>query len=157
MVLYSIGLYFHSQTYPQLGVITALAQPLHSFWTPTDLGGSSFSAIFFVFSHCSWGSQGKNTDVLCHSLLQWTMFCQTLPIRNMSFMPFSCCMWPEVIPGALVVPLGCVNLHQSLGVDPRAAWGFGRGPGGVFGADQCWRMLRSRGFLACLLLLAVLN
>ena len=24
------------------------------------------------FSYCSWGSQGKNTEVVCHSLLQWT-------------------------------------------------------------------------------------
>ena len=28
-------------------------------------------------SYCSWGSQGKNTEVACHSLLQWTTFCQT--------------------------------------------------------------------------------
>ena len=27
--------------------------------------------------YCSWGSQGKNTEVVCHSLLQWTTFCQT--------------------------------------------------------------------------------
>ena len=25
-----------------------------------------------AFSYCSWGSQGKNTKVVCHSLLQWT-------------------------------------------------------------------------------------
>ena len=25
-----------------------------------------------MFSHCSWGSQGKNTEVVYHSLLQWT-------------------------------------------------------------------------------------
>ena len=24
------------------------------------------------FSYCSWGSQGKNTEVACHSLLQWS-------------------------------------------------------------------------------------
>ena len=29
----------------------------------------------FAFSYCSWGSQGKNTEVVCHSLLQWTTFC----------------------------------------------------------------------------------
>ena len=33
----------------------------------------------FSFSYCSWGSQGKNTEVVCHSLLQWTTFCQTSP------------------------------------------------------------------------------
>ena len=26
------------------------------------------------FSYCSWGSQGKNTEVVCHSLLQGTHF-----------------------------------------------------------------------------------
>ena len=30
-------------------------------------------------SYCSWCSQGKNTEVVCHSLLQWTTFCQTSP------------------------------------------------------------------------------
>ena len=33
----------------------------------------------FAFSYCSWGSQGKNTEVVCHSLLQGTIFCQTSP------------------------------------------------------------------------------
>ena len=42
------------------------------------LGSSSFS-VFFAFSYCSWGSQGKNTELVCHSLLQWTTFCQNSP------------------------------------------------------------------------------
>ena len=29
--------------------------------------------------YCSCGSQGKNTEGVCHSLLQWTTFCQTSP------------------------------------------------------------------------------
>ena len=33
----------------------------------------------FAFSYCSWGFQGKNTEVACHSLLQWTTFCQASP------------------------------------------------------------------------------
>ena len=32
-----------------------------------------------AFSYCSWGSQGKNTEVACHPLLQWTTFYQTSP------------------------------------------------------------------------------
>ena len=32
------------------------------------LGGSSFS-VLFAFSYCSWGPQGKNTEVFCHFLL----------------------------------------------------------------------------------------
>ena len=51
---------------------------LHSspvaYWTPPDLGGSSFIVISFCLSYYSWGSQGKNVEVACHSFLQWTMF-----------------------------------------------------------------------------------
>ena len=32
-----------------------------------------------LISCCSWGSQGKNTEVVCHFLLQWTTFCQISP------------------------------------------------------------------------------
>ena len=32
----------------------------------------------FVFSYCSWGSQGKTTEVACHSLLQFTDYAKTL-------------------------------------------------------------------------------
>ena len=28
---------------------------------------------------CSGGSQGRNTEVVCYSLLQWTTFCQNFP------------------------------------------------------------------------------
>ena len=35
--------------------------------------GSDLSVSYhFAFSYCSWGSQGKNSEVVCHSLLQWT-------------------------------------------------------------------------------------
>ena len=37
-----------------------------------------FQCPFCLFIR-SWGSQGKNTEVVCHSLLQWTTFCQTSP------------------------------------------------------------------------------
>ena len=36
-------------------------------------------SYLFAFSYCSWSSQGKNTEVVCHSLLQWATFCQTSP------------------------------------------------------------------------------
>ena len=51
-----------------------------AYWTPTDLGSSSSVSYVFAFSHCcSWSSQGKNTEVVCHSLLQWATFCQNSP------------------------------------------------------------------------------
>ena len=39
IALYSIGLFFHHQAHPQLGVVFALAPSLHSFWSyfSTDL------------------------------------------------------------------------------------------------------------------------
>ena len=64
-----------------------------AYWAPNDLGSSSFrNSLFkvqrnFVFSYCSWGSQGKNTEVVFHSLVQWTTFCQTSP------------PWPPILGG----------------------------------------------------------
>ena len=59
-----------------------------AYWAPTDLGSSSSVSCLFAFSYCSWGSQGKNTEVVCHSLLQWTTFCQNSP-------PWPVCLgWP---------------------------------------------------------------
>ena len=79
---------------------------LHSFsvvfWVPTDPGSSSFSVIFFAFSYCSWGSQGQNTVVVRHSLLQWAMFCQNSP-------PWPVCLgWPYT--AQLIVSLSQTRL-----------------------------------------------
>ena len=91
IALYSIELNFHHQSHPQLGVVFALAPSLHSFWSyfSTDLQehighlqtwGVHLSVSYcFAFSYCSWGSQGKNSEVVCHSLLQWITFCQISP------------------------------------------------------------------------------
>ena len=46
-------------------------------------------SYLFAFSYCSWGSQSRNTEVVCHSLLQWTTFFQTFP-------PWRICLgWPQ--------------------------------------------------------------
>ena len=82
---------FHHQSHPQLGVVFALAPSLHSFWSyfSTDLqqhighlltwGAHLSVSYLFAFSYCSWDSQGKNTEVVCQSLFQWTTFCQNFP------------------------------------------------------------------------------
>ena len=84
---YQIRLYFYHQTYTLLGIIFTLVQPLHFFWPyfPTLLlwhsliwGFHLSVSYLFVFSYCSWGSQGKNPEVACHFLLQCTMFVITL-------------------------------------------------------------------------------
>ena len=48
-------------------------------WSPIIGHLPTWGVHLFTFSHCSCGSQGKNTEVVCHSLLQWTTFCQTSP------------------------------------------------------------------------------
>ena len=88
---YSIGPCFYHQSHPQLGIAFALAPSLHSSGVISPLiscsilgtyrpGSSSLASCQFAFSCCSQGSQGKNTEVVCHSLLQWTTFCQTSPL-----------------------------------------------------------------------------
>ena len=91
IALYSIRRCFYHLSHPQLGIVFNLAPSLHSSWSyfSTDLQyhighllrwGVPLSVSYhFAFSFCSWGSQGKNTEVVCHSLLPWTTFCQTSP------------------------------------------------------------------------------
>ena len=52
-----------------------------AYWAPTHLGGGVHLSLsyLFAFSYCSWGSHGKNTEVVCHSFLQWPTFCQNSP------------------------------------------------------------------------------
>ena len=50
---------------------------LVAYWAPTNLGLHLLVSYLFAFSYCSWSSQGKNTEVVCHSLLQWSTFCQS--------------------------------------------------------------------------------
>ena len=88
---YCIGLFFHHQRHPHLGVVYTLAQPLHSFWRYFSTllqehtghlltwGVHLSVSYLFVFPYCSWGSQGKNTEVACHSLLHLITFYQNSP------------------------------------------------------------------------------
>ena len=50
-----------------------------AYWAPTTWGVHLSVSYLFAFSYCSWGSRGKNTEVVCHSLLKWATFCQTSP------------------------------------------------------------------------------
>ena len=120
-------------------------------------GGAHLSMSYlFTFLYCSWGSQGKNTEVVCHSLLQWTTFCEALTSRDMPFT--TPCSWTcAQCPGALVVPqlvlVECINLDWLLGVGQCVAQDGGKGPAGVAGkgVQGGW------SFPASLLLLATLG
>ena len=48
---------------------------ISSFFLELFLHWSSvayWATFLFAFSCCSWGSQGRNTEVVCHFLIQWT-------------------------------------------------------------------------------------
>ena len=100
IALCSIRLNFLHRSHPQLGIILlwlylfilyrVSSPPIScSILGPCQPGEFIFQCpVFFVFSYCSWGSQGKNTKVVCHSLLQWTVFCHNSP-------PWPICLgWP---------------------------------------------------------------
>ena len=51
-------------------------------------GGSSFRVIPVLPFHtyCSWGSQGKDTEVVCHSFLQWRASLVAQLVKNLPAM-----------------------------------------------------------------------
>ena len=73
------GYYFCFGSIPSFFLELFLHWSPVAYWAPTDLGVPLAVSYHFTFSYCSWGSQGKNTEVVCLSLLQWTTFCQTSP------------------------------------------------------------------------------
>ena len=64
--------------FPHLFIFSGIISPLISCILGTSWPEEFIfqCPVFFAFSCYSWGSQGKNTEVVCHSLLQWTTFCQ---------------------------------------------------------------------------------
>ena len=50
-----------------------------AYWAPTDLGSSSFSVLSFHFFILFMGFSRQEYWSVCHSLLQWTTFCQNSP------------------------------------------------------------------------------
>ena len=118
---------------------------LVAYRAPSDLGNSSFRVLSFCFSYCSWGSQGKNTEVVCYSLPQWTTFCQTSPpwparlgwphTAWLSFteldkavvrvIRFACCLWLwfqcacSLMPSLSAYHLTWVSLTLDWGISSR--------------------------------------
>ena len=95
---------FHHQTHPNWvsfplwlslfilsGAISSLfpSSVLAIFWPG---GLNLWCHILFAFSYCVWGSCGKNCGAACHSLFQWTTFCQKCPLWPVHFR-WSCTAW----------------------------------------------------------------
>ena len=72
---------FAASFFLELLVIALCSFPV-AYWAPSGLGVHLPVSSLFAFSYCSWNSPGKNTVVICHSLLQWTMFCQNSSISG---------------------------------------------------------------------------
>ena len=82
-------------------LVSALYSPPVAYWTPSNLGSSSFGVISFCLFIQFMGCSRKNTRVISHSLLQWSPFCQ-----NSSLWPvhlgWPCTAW-------LIASLSCAS------------------------------------------------
>ena len=70
------GFYFRFGSIPSFFLELFLHWSPVAYWAPTYLGSSSFRVLSFCLFMLFIGSQGRNTEVICHSLLQRTTFCQ---------------------------------------------------------------------------------
>ena len=114
IALYSTGPCFSHQSHPTTGYCFCFGSIpsfflelfLHrspvAYWAPTDLGSSPFSILSFCLFILFRGSQGKNTEMLCHSLLQQTTFCQNSP------------WWPVHLGWPYVAWLSFTELHKAV-------------------------------------------
>ena len=69
------------------------------------------------YTYCSWGSQGKNTEVVCHSLLQRTTFTSKDLSKHPTFLHCVCKQMhapEEKHPGML--PMAGIKLHTNTEV-----------------------------------------
>ena len=67
--------------WPSLFILSGAISPLFPIaYLPTWAGAHLQVSYISAFSYYSWVSRGKNTNVICHSLLQWTTFCQNSPL-----------------------------------------------------------------------------
>ena len=64
------GCCFCFNSIPSFFLELSLHRSLVAYWAPTHLGVHLSVSYLFAFSYCSWGSQGKNTELVCHSLLR---------------------------------------------------------------------------------------
>ena len=61
-----------------LFILSGAISPLFSSSIGYLLTWEVHLSMSYLFAF-TWGSQGKSTEAVCHSLLQWTAFCQNSP------------------------------------------------------------------------------
>ena len=70
----SDALFFCTQSFP--AYLTSMGDEYNCpKVTPSDLGTHLLVSYLFGLLYSSWGSHGKYTGVVCHSLLQWITVC----------------------------------------------------------------------------------
>ena len=97
IVLYSMGLYFHHQTHPQLNVISiwhnhfifCRAVSNYPFLALPQWSSSTISFPLFILF---MGSLGKKAGVNCHFIPQWTAFCQNSSLWPV-YLEWPCTAW----------------------------------------------------------------
>ena len=99
-LLFNLSSHWRTQHYYQINTLRTL-----------------ISCHFPAFHNYSWDSQGKNTEVFCHSILQWTTFCQNSP-------PWPICLgWPYT--AWLIVSLS-FKIAKCQRIDAFELWCWGR-------------------------------
>ena len=73
-----------------------------AYWAPTNMGSSSFRVLSFCLFILFTGFSSKTTEVVCHSLLQWTTFCQNPP------------PWPVHLGGPNTAWLNFIELDKTV-------------------------------------------
>ena len=134
------------------------------YWTPTELGSSSFSVVSFSFSYCSRAFQGKNTAVICHSSPVDHVFSgsdqqgHALQLLHEAGCHTQCPGCPTAGPRLVCKPsltVGCWS-KCCLGVEAEAHWSGWEGSLGKIGTDVGGHP-GAEGTLASLLPLAALG
>ena len=69
-VSFTTGCCFCFDSIPSFFLKLFLYRSPVAYWASTNCGVPLSVSFHFAFSYCSWGSQGRNTEVVCHSLLQ---------------------------------------------------------------------------------------
>ena len=83
-IIQLLGYFSVSKNWDECGFFSTLAHSLnflafHFLLASKLMCVDGIIRLLFLLFHSVHGSQSKNTEVVCRSLLQWTMFCQNSP------------------------------------------------------------------------------
>ena len=87
------------------------------YWAPANLGSSSFCVLSFAFAYCTWGSQGKNAEMVCCAFLPWTCFAELSIKTHLSWVALHSVQFSSVAHSCLTLcdPMDC-SMSGSLSI-----------------------------------------